>query len=122
MCYEDYCYRVRAWELGGYQEVSWSDTACALPIHIPNNIPMHICAATVLNDTFVELQWDAPLTPRPQMIFIERSENGTNWVQLTTLPPTALTYTDTDVNVHEQSYYYRISLLDSSHLDRLRLR
>jgi gliding motility-associated-like protein len=113
VCYEDYCYRVRAWELGGYGEVSWSDTSCALPIHIPNNFPMHICAATVVSDTFVELQWDAPLTPRPQMIFIEKSDDGQNWVQIATLPPTALTYTDTDVNVHEQSYYYRISLLDS---------
>ena len=113
VCYEDYFYRVHAFEAGGFGETSWSDTSGAAPVHVPNSIPMHICAATVVSDSFVEVQWDFPLVERPMMLFLEKSENGQTWTPIATLSPYDLTYTDLDVLVNDQSYWYRIAVLDS---------
>ncbi len=113
VCYNEYCYRVKAREFGGTQERSWSDTSCAKPIHIPNPIPMYICSATVVNDTFVEISWGIPPNSQPMMLFLERSTNGTTWGTLAQLGPFVTSYTDVNVEVHAQSYYYRISMIDS---------
>ena len=113
VCYEDYCYRIRAREFGGFHEKSWSDTSCALPIHIPNPIPLYICSATVVNDTFVEISWMLPPSSNAAMLFLDRSIDGQTWSQIQMLPPSAQSFTDVNVNVHDRSYYYRISMIDS---------
>jgi gliding motility-associated-like protein len=113
VCYEEYCYRVRARELGGFGEHSWSDTSCTRPIHIPNPNPLFICSASVLNDTFVELQWSVPTNARVLLIFLDKSLDGQNWQNLVQLPAGTTSYIDQNVEVHAQSYYYRISMVDS---------
>jgi gliding motility-associated-like protein len=112
-CYEHFCYRVKAREFGGNNERSWSDTSCATPIHIPNPLPLFICSASVLNDTFVELNWSYPPNANAMIVFLDRSEDGNNWQSLGQVSPTTTSYIDTDVSVHSQSYYYRLSMIDS---------
>ena len=113
VCYERYCYRIRAREAGGLMETSWSDTSCARPIHIPNPFPMKICAATVVDDSVVSISWDPPVISNPELLYLEKSFDGQNWITIATLPPSTLSYTDLDVNVDAESYYYRITVLDS---------
>jgi len=112
-CNNIYCYRIRARELGGFMKESYSDTSCATPIHIPNQLPMKICAASVVRDSFVEITWDFPPINNPMMYFLEKSLDGNGWFQLAALPPTQFSYIDTDVSVDDESYYYRIAVLDS---------
>ncbi len=112
-CNEIYCYRVRARELGGFLQESWSDTSCAEPIHIPNELPMKICAASVVNDSVVEITWDFPPVNNPMLYFLEKSLNGNDWTQIAVLQPNIFSFTDVQVNVQEQSYYYRVAVLDS---------
>ena len=112
-CYDIYCYRIEAIESGGFNEISWSDTSCARPIHIPFNVPMDLCAASVAQDSIVDISWFPPATADVVSFFVERSTDGQNWVQIAVLPPTATGYTDVNVNVQEQSYYYRVNLIDS---------
>jgi gliding motility-associated-like protein len=113
VCYQDYCYRVRAREFGGYHERSWSDTSCALPIHVPNALPIFICSATVQNDSFVEIFWSLPPNSQAQTLFLDRSTDGQNWGQYVQLPPNQGSYVDLNVDVHSESYWYRISMIDS---------
>ena len=94
-------------------ETSWSDTSCATPIHIPNPFPMKICAATVDDDSVVTISWDPPQINNPELYFLEWSFDGQTWFQIATLPPTTFSFTDVNVNVDEESYYYRITVIDS---------
>lgn len=113
VCYERYCYRIQAIEAGGFQQVSWSDTSCATPIYFPNELPAYLCTATVEADQNVLVAWTNVPVPNVQEFYLEKSTNGNNWTLIATLPPTAVDYLDTDVDVHSQYYFYRISFLDS---------
>lgn len=113
VCYTDYCYRIEASEFGGFAEKSRSDTSCSVPIHIPFPIAMEICAATVVQDSFVEISWDLPMDPAAVRLKLERSLDGQNWGHLSFLPTTTTVFLDQNVAVHRQSYYYRITVVDS---------
>ncbi|MCB9230712.1 MAG: PKD domain-containing protein [Bacteroidia bacterium] len=113
VCYESYCYRVRARENGGFNETAWSDTSCATPIYEPNQLPLEVVNATVENNNSVRVNWKPAPVPNPMILFLEKSLNGTNWNQIGTFPPSVLTYLDTDVSVNERSYYYQLYFIDS---------
>lgn len=113
VCYEDYCYRIRAREFGGFMQQSWSDTSCALPIHIPAPLPINICSATILNDSFVELTWLSTAGYDIVNIFLEKSFDGVDFQQLAILSPNQNSYIDTDVQVDQRSYWYRMYYIDS---------
>ena len=113
ICYEEYCYRVQAFESGGFLKNSWSDTACAEPIHIPNQIAPEVIHATVENDAEVRINWK-PAPFSAVEFYLHKSLDGITWGQIATLPPSILTYLDNNVNVHNQSYYYRLAFIDNN--------
>jgi gliding motility-associated-like protein len=112
-CHEEYCYRIEAIEAGGFNQVSWSDTSCAAPIYFPNQLPAYLCSATVEADSFVRVSWTNIPVSNVVEFYLEKSRNGTVWNLLAVLPNNVFDYLDTDVDVHSQSYYYRVSFLDS---------
>lgn len=113
VCYESYCYRVRAREFGGFLETSWSDTSCATPVHIPNPLPLDVCSASVREDSVVTVSWDIANHPDAMMVFVEKSTDGQTWYQVGTFPPNVFGFTDFDVTVNVQSYWYRLAVVDS---------
>lgn len=112
-CYQEYCYRIRANESGGFGEKSWSDTSCAIPLYVPNPQPPYVCAASVQNNRHVLITWDPPATTPVMMYFLEKSDDGQNWNQIGQFGTNTLQYLDTLVNVEERSYWYRLSIIDS---------
>lgn len=112
-CYQYYTYRVCAREDGGFHKWSRSDTAGCLPIHLPVNTPMRMVHATVDNDTSVLVEWLDASYLDPMQYLLEKSDDGVTWTLLSTFPPGMLSYLDPAVDVHNQSYWYQISLIDS---------
>ncbi|MEM6272030.1 MAG: PKD domain-containing protein [Bacteroidota bacterium] len=113
VCYEDYCYRVQAIQQGGFLETAWSDTSCATPIHIAAPLPLDMCSASVVGDSAVQLTWTVPPGLEIASIFLEKSTDGQTFGQIAVLNPTQTAFFDLDVRVQDQSYYYRISYIDS---------
>ena len=63
-------------------------------------------ALTVLSETSIKLDWTNNST-NAEGVSIERSTDGTNYSQLTTVLPTVATYTDT-TGTDGIRYYYRL--------------
>lgn len=112
VCGLKYCYRIKAIEAGGYSQVSWSDTSCAMPV-FPNFFSMETVHATVEQDRDILVEWLPPPFAGAVELYLEKSQDNANWNVIQTLPPTTLSYVDQAVDVHGQSYYYRVSALDS---------
>ena len=113
-CYELNCYRIRAIDFSGLALESWSDTACATPIHFAPTEPMTMVHATVEFNRDVLVEWLPVTIDDPELIYLERSaDEGLSFITLATLPPDQTAYLDTDVDVQSISYTYRVSVLDS---------
>lgn len=113
ICYQINQYRIRAIEDGGLGRTSFSDTAAAEPIHIAPTTPMDMLFVTVEENEYLEFEWAAITTPDPMFVFLEKSTDGQNWSQLATFPPGINGDIDRSVDVHAQSYWYRVNVLDS---------
>lgn len=113
VCYETYYYRVKANEFGGNLRESWSDTAGATPIYVPNNPPIEVVNATVEDDRDVEVNWFNPPQVPVMIINLEKSDDSLTWIPIATFGGAVVQYRDTNVDVHSESYYYRLQYIDS---------
>lgn len=111
-CGIEYCYRIKAIESGGNNQVSWSDTSCAMPM-FPNENTIEMVHATVEQNRDILVEWLPVPFNYAVELYVERSEDNQTWNVVQTLPPQALSYLDPAVEVQEQSYYYRVIALDS---------
>lgn len=92
---------------------SYSDISVSAPIHEEPIESINITTATVVNDTFIEVSWLPYQGYKPDRYVLEKSPDGSIFDTIAVLPMTELNYTDTDVAVDEQSYTYRVSVIDS---------
>lgn len=112
VCYRQYHYRIRAQD-GGSAAFAFSDTSDARPIWIPNPHPAEMIQATVENDAAVRINWSPTAVPMTQLSFVDRSTDGLNWTPYAQVAAPAFTWLDQTAEVDQQSYYYRVSILDS---------
>ncbi|MEM7040375.1 MAG: fibronectin type III domain-containing protein, partial [Bacteroidota bacterium] len=112
VCYQLNSYRIEAIEAGGWNQISWSDTACTIPIHIPPNLPQEMVHATVENNQEILVEWLPPTIPDVTEFYLERSLDNVTYSPLATIPFPATQYVDNNVNVQTTSYYYRMRVLD----------
>ena len=74
---------------------------------------MEVVQATVEQDQNVRLNWFPSSNPLVMLVFLERSLNKVDWDLIAQFSPGVTTFADATTLVHEQSYYYRLSYLDS---------
>jgi len=113
-CREQINYRIRAIEQGGNGHVSYSDTSGTSPIHLEPTETAHMVTATVVADSYIELQWGDYPGYKPQTYLLYRSADaGGTWEEIGQFPATERTAEDYDVLVDTFSYAYRVQVVDS---------
>jgi gliding motility-associated-like protein len=115
ICYRTHHYKIKAYELGGTGQVSWSDTAATTPIYVPHVPNNEIIRATVENNSYVRIDWtDVPPKIKHKYFILQRSLDGKTYKTIdTAFTRTQLTFNDTKVKVNEAFYYYRMYVIDS---------
>ena len=112
-CYDTYSYRVLA--TGPRPGLkSFSDTAFAAPTHLTPTDPSNILRVTVENDQFVQIDWELPEIEDAVGVILEKNDgNGFIPFYQEKFGTSNKKYQDQAVNVHGQSYSYRIFTVDS---------
>lgn len=111
-CRNTLCYRIRAVESTTGQ-ISWSDTACATPIHYAPAAAPEVVTVTVPDNQNIRVDWNTAAIPAAMNVELERSLDGITWNAYATQSAANNSYTDANVNVQTQPYYYRIWATDS---------
>jgi len=114
-CKMDHFYRIKAYEKGGFQQVSWSDTTAARPLNKNIVPPNFTIRATVDFDEEITMEWTGSGTPRVPIkeYVIERSEDGRQYKWSKSFTPDQFSYTDKKVKVDDMSYFYRTYAIDT---------
>lgn len=109
-CPTGYSYRVHAIALCGTNYFSLSDTSTAVPESELQNQFVDAVFASVVDDSFVELEWQTPAI-LPEKITgyeIYRSVDKVDYGLAGTTVSTETRFEDHTAIVHEQNYYYLI--------------
>jgi gliding motility-associated-like protein len=114
VCYKPMIYRVRAYEKGGFRQFSWSDTAATMPIHVPNVPNTELIRATVQDNKNAFIEWQRQPRSQVKHWILERSVDGINYnIVDTPYLHDRFSVTDLKVDVQNNSYTYRVKILDS---------
>src|SRR6185436_8250191 len=73
VCWKTYYYRVMANEAGGHFKESWSDTSGAMPMFVSSVPNTHNIRATVVDNSYVLLEWQRRFHKLPFTTVIYRS-------------------------------------------------
>lgn len=113
ICHASHHYRIKAIELAGDQQHSFSDTCEASPIWINTLGPPELVRATVEDDRFIEINWDSCINPKVPVkkYVLEKSENGINYSFIGAFDQLFTSF-DRQVKVDDLSYFYRIYAID----------
>lgn len=110
-CPRDYSYRVKANKLNGNFIGSNSDTTIArAPHNLLSQQKVDVVRSTVVNNSEILTEWGTPsILPKAITGYtIYRSTDDIHFTLLTTVAAVVNQYTDKDVNVNEQNYFYKI--------------
>lgn len=113
ICYRTMVYQVEGIEQGGNQQLSWSDTAATIPIHVPHVPPGNMVRATVENNKTTLVEWEPVPNSHVKNWMLEKSADGINFNRIDTPICSVLSEADQKVNVQTTSYTYRLRILDS---------
>ncbi len=114
ICYKPVTYKIKAYESGGYGQFSWSDTSTTLPVHIPKLPNPQLIDATVPDNRNVLIEWSNIPSLKVRKWILEKSYDGVKYNILDTpFNSTTFSYYDSKADVHNNSYSYRLSLMDS---------
>ncbi len=120
-CYQTHVYRVKARELLGFTEFSFSDTCHVKPIYINKVNPPVMRRTTVVNDEYVRVDWEKPLRNRfPLVNYVIKGEQLTtplggplsSSVWELSAREDSLLLKHRWVNVDKWSYRYRVLGID----------
>lgn len=113
-CGANFRYRILAIEQGGNNTHSWSDTAYIRSNFTVSIPPAKLIRASVENNKTVTLDWLGGVTYKSFRFRLEKSTDGVNYFGLDSLLGlNQFNYTDNDVFVNENSYYYRVRIMDT---------
>jgi len=114
ICYKPVTYKIKAFESGGFFETSWSDTANTLPIHVPRLPSPQLTHATVPDNSNILIEWNDIPNLKIKKWIVEKSFDGLKYNILDTpFNRNRLSVTDSKVDVQNNSYFYRLDLMDS---------
>lgn len=118
VCPFEYEYRIEAVDLCGYPYQAWSDTAAAWPENIFENQQSSIVRSTVVDNKYVLTEWKAPaIHPERVMEYrIYRSTDNINFSQIAVEPSTSNSFNDTDTDVKNNSYTYKVVVVNDCHI------
>lgn len=107
-----YCFVVEG--ISDTGERSFSNISC-IYIGIPRQPDQNYLSVATVNGSNVVLRYLIDVTANVQEVIFEKADASGVFEELVTLSVTSgsLSYTDTDVNVDEQSYSYRVLVIDS---------
>ncbi len=106
-------YRVTALRGSGNNIRSFSNLDSVAPLHFLPEEAVDIAYASVFADSVIDLAWPAYSGYRPEVFLLEKSVDGERWTLLDSLPVDTFSFRDADVKVDDQSYLYRIRVLDA---------
>ena len=114
ICYRTVTYKIQAIENGGFNQISWSDTSTTLPVHVPKLPAPELIHVTVPDNLNTLIEWkDKPAISVKKWV-VEKSSDGLKYNILDTpFNRNILSVTDNRVDVQNNSYYYRVNLMDS---------
>ena len=113
-----YAYLITANALCGNAYISLSDTSAAIPQNQLANQYVDIVRSTVFNNTNILTEWLPPvlLPSRVKNYRILRSIDNINYSPLAIVSSFASSYTDNNVKINDQNYYYRIEVINDCDL------
>lgn len=111
-CRDSVTYRILAIGFGNTNQRSYSDLSGSAPFHPQPTESTDIVTATVVDDDYIDISWNTYLGLQPGDYIFQRSNDGSNYTTLDTLPFGTTSYQDTSVLVDQESYYYRIFNVD----------
>lgn len=111
-CRDSVSYRVLAVGFASNNQQSYSDLSANAPRHNKPTLPTNMMYASVVGDSLINLEWEEYKGYLPGAYTLEKSVNGLTWDSLGTFALNNRSYTDTDVNVDERSYFYRVFNID----------
>ena len=112
-CNVEYDYRIQGVEHHGNLQVSWSDTARAIPEWDYTPPPNKLVRATVDDDIEVRVEWDSSNSVIPiKEYVVEKSKNGLYYQNFGHFGPDEFFSIDQEVYVDDYSYFYRTYAID----------
>ena len=98
---------------------SFSDTSAIWPVNVLINQQSNIVRSTVIDNTNILTEWMAPsLLPNRVLEYkIYRSTDKINFSYLSTTPSNVTYFIDADVDVQQQSYTYKVIVVNDCNLD-----
>ncbi len=114
-------YVVRATNLCGENFEAWSDEE---EVDVPGILAFQkvdMVRSTVMDDSYVFTEW-APPALAPGLVtgfVLSKSKDNINFTVIDTLAPGETSYSDYDVNVKEQYYFYRIKVNNICGIDAM---
>ena len=117
-CKIEHFYKIKAFENGGYNQISWSDTTAAKPLFANSVPPNSTIRATVDFDEEITIEWTGSGSPRIpiQEYVLEKSEDGVYYKWYKSFAPDEYSFTDKKVLVDDKSYFYRTYAIDTCEL------
>lgn len=112
VCHRLFNYRIKTIELGGNEQISWSDTSGAIPLYAPTMPGTENIRATVVNDRHILLEWHKRTHKIPFIYAIYRLRDDESTPVL--IAETNDTFlVDMNVVVDAHSYTYLTYLKDN---------
>jgi hypothetical protein len=113
-CNEEVVYKILATDLCNQAFNAFSDTTHIVAPGVILNQKVDIVRATVVNDEFVSIEWEAPkvLTHLVTGYELYRTDDSSGFSLLTQLPAGQHYYEDLDVDVFSKEYYYSVKVLN----------
>ena len=110
-CPYEYIYKVKAIAVcGNTMYDSWSNPSAATPTSLVSEQFVDVVRSTVVDNQFVLTEWMPPVTlPNSVLRYdIFRSTDLVNYSLIASVPSIILDYSDFNVNVNAQEYYYKV--------------
>ncbi|MDC1395214.1 PKD domain-containing protein [Bacteroidia bacterium] len=113
-CNIEYSYKIEGIEASGNSQISFSDTANAMPEWEYTPPPNKLIRATVEDDLEILVEWDSvknsviPITT----YVLEKSFDGAAYTKIEKTDNQTFAFTDKEVYVDDFSYYYRTYAID----------
>lgn len=111
-----FSYRIKANNLNGSSNFSYSDTSMAKPsFNLLAQQKVDVVRSTVFNNHEVLTEWKAPaIAPEKVTGYkIYKSTDNVNFSLLTNVPSAIHEYIDNEVDVNTQNYFYKITIANS---------
>lgn len=110
-CPYEYTYKIKALEVCGNSIYdSWSNEKAATPTSAISDQFVDVVKSTVVDNLYVLTEWMPPLTLPASVLRYDifRSTDQVNYSMIASVPALMLDYSDFNVDVNSQEYYYKI--------------